>query len=189
MAVTHGESFTISRALTVREKGRVMYRPTVNYAYLPSNDALVSLHELRCRLYKPHPRTRILATEIVEGEDVVGALIMDHRYRTWWTGSVLSIKDARKNVPHSNATAVQVASGMLAAILWILRNPRNGLCFPEDLPHDAILRSARPYLGRIASKPLNWSPLDRFRLHFYDRPDVRPDWGDPWQFRNFIFRP
>jgi homospermidine synthase len=78
---------------------------------------------------------------------------------------------------------------VLAAILWILRNPRKGLCFPEDLPHEVILRHARPYVGRIVSKPMDWSPLDRFRLHFYDRPDMRPDWSDPWQFRNFIFRP
>jgi homospermidine synthase len=161
----------------------------VNYAYLPSNDALVSLHELRCRLYELHPRKRILTREIAEGQDVVGALIMGHRYRAWWTGSVLSIERARRSVPDSNATAVQVASGMLAAILWMLRNPQKGLCFPEDLPHELILRYARPYLGRIVSKPLDWSPLDRFRVHFRDRPDVRPDWSDPWQFRNFIFRP
>jgi homospermidine synthase len=189
MAVTHGESFSLSYALTLRRDGKVAYRPTVNYAYLPANDALVSLHELRCRLYEPHPRTRILSTEIVEGEDVVGALIMGHRYRSWWVGSMLSIQSARKKVPQSNATAVQVASGMLAAILWTLSNPRKGLCFPEDLPHDVMLRHARPYLGRIVSKAMNWSPLDRFRLHFYDRPDVQPDWSDPWQFRNFIFRP
>src|SRR5690606_29049041 len=31
MAVTHGETFTISHALTVREQGRVVYRPTVSY--------------------------------------------------------------------------------------------------------------------------------------------------------------
>lgn len=172
MTVPRGEAFAISYALN-----------------LPSNDVLVSLHELRCRLYEPHPRRRILTTEIAEGEDVVGALIMGHRYRSWWTGNVLSIQNARGTVPQSNATAVQVASGMLTAIVWISRNPRRGLCFPENLPHEPILRTARPYLGRIVSKPMDWSPLDRVRLHFYDRPDVRPDWNDPWQFRNFIFRP
>lgn len=189
MAVTHGETFTISHALTVRKQGRVVYRPTVSYAYLPSNDALLSLHELRCRLYEPHSRSRILTTEIVDGEDAVGALIMGHRYRSWWTGSVLSIEAAREKVPHSNATAVQVASGVLAGILFALRNPRRGLCLPEDLPHESTLRHARPYLGRFVSKPLDWSPLDRFRLHYFDRPDVNPDWTDPWQFRNFAFRP
>ena len=189
MAVTHGETFTISHALTVRERGRVVYRPTVCYAYLPSNDALISLHELRCRLYEPHPRSRILGTEILDGEDAVGALIMGHRYRSWWTGSVLSIAAARGKVPHSNATAVQVASGVLAGVLWAVRNPRRGLCLPEDLPHEWILRQARPYLGRVVSKRLDWSPLDRFKLHYFDRPDVNPDWDDPWQFRNFVFRP
>jgi homospermidine synthase len=79
MMVTHGESFGISHALTVRENGRAVYRPTVHYAYLPCNDSIVSLHELRCRNYRLHPRKRILADEITEGMDLVGALIMGHR--------------------------------------------------------------------------------------------------------------
>jgi len=131
----------------------------------------------------------MLSDDIVEGGDVVGALIMGHCYRSWWTGSMLSIESARKSVPHSNVTAVQVVSGIRAAVLWALRNPREGLCFPEDLPHETILAPARPYLGRVVSEALDWSPLDRFRVHFSDRLDLEPDWGDPWQFRNFMFQP
>lgn len=188
MVIAHGESFTLSHALTVREDGKVVYRPTVHYAYLPSNETMVSLHELRCRNYELHPTTRILTDEIIDGEDIVGALIMGHGYRSWWTGSRLSIVEARKSVPHANATEVQVAAGVLAAILWMLRHPRQGLCFPEDLPHAEIPRHARPYLGRFVSKATAWAPLDRFRLHFHDRPNVQPDWSDPWQFRNFVFQ-
>lgn len=54
MVVTHGESFGLSHALTVRENDQVVYRPTVHYAYLPSNDSIVSMHELRARNYDPH---------------------------------------------------------------------------------------------------------------------------------------
>ena len=51
MVVTHGESFGLSHALTVHHQGKAVYRPTVHYAYMPCNDSLVSLHELRCRNY------------------------------------------------------------------------------------------------------------------------------------------
>ncbi len=189
MIVTHGESFGISHALTVRENGQAVYRPTVHYAYMPCNDSMVSLHELRCRNYELHPKKRILTDEIAEGMDLVGALIMGHRYQSWWTGSILSIEAARKRMPHVNATAVQVAAGVMAGVLWTLQNPRRGVCFPEDLPHDEILRWARPYLGRIVSQPSDWTPLRRHRVYFGENPEAQPDHNDPWQFSNFLFRP
>ena len=189
MIVTHGESFGLSHALTVREKGRVVYRPTVHYAYMPCNDSIVSLHELRCRNYELHPKKRILTDEILEGRDLVGALIMGHRYQSWWTGSVLGINAARKQVPHVNATAVQVAAGVLTAVLWTIRNPRRGVCFPEELPHEEILRDGRRYLGRLVSQPSDWTPLQRHRVYFSENPEAQPDHADPWQFSNFLFRP
>ena len=189
MVVTHGESFGLSHALTVQENGQTVYRPTVHYAYLPCNDSLVSVHELRARNYELHPRTRILADEIVTGQDAVGALIMGHRFRSWWTGSTLSIAEARKKVPGVNATAVQVAAGVLAAIVWAVRHPKRGLCLPEDLPHREILDVARPYLGTISSARSDWTPLSRLRPHFEEPDDLQVDRSDPWQFRNFLFRP
>lgn len=189
MIVTHGESFGISHALTVRANGHPLYRPTVHYAYMPCNDSIVSLHELRCRNYELHPRKRILTREITEGMDLVGALIMGHRFQSWWTGSALSIAAARRQVPHANATAVQVAAGVLTAALWAIRNPQRGVCFPEDLPHAEILREARPYLGRLVSEASDWTPLRRHRMYFDENPLAQPDQTDPWQFTNFLFRP
>jgi len=48
MVVRHGEAFSISDRLTVWEGGEAVYRPTVHYAYCPSDSAINSLHELRC---------------------------------------------------------------------------------------------------------------------------------------------
>ena len=189
MVVTHGEAFGISHALTVREQGKAVYRPTVHYAYMPCNDSIVSLHELRCRNYELHPKRRILAHEITEGMDLVGALIMGHRFQSWWTGSILSIAAARRKMPHLNATAVQVAAGVMAATLWAIRNPHCGVCFPEDLPYDEILRDARPYLGRVVSEASDWTPLRRHRVYFDENPLAQPDQSDPWQFVNFLFHP
>ena len=189
MMMPHGETFTLSNALTVRANGRAIYRPTVHYAYLPSNAAMISLHELRCSNYQLHPRARILTDEIVEGKDTIGALIMGHRYKSWWIGSRLTIDEARRRVKGVNATALQVAAGLISGIRWMLDNPRRGLCFPEDLPHREILRHAAPYLGRLISMPVDWTPLDNFHVHFGDRPLSQPDRADPWQYRNFAFQP
>ena len=191
MMMPHGETFTLSHALTVpgKAKGRTAYRPTVHYAYLPSNAAMISLHEQRCRNYRLPPRARIMTDEIVDGDDTMGALIMGHRYKAWWTGSRVSIDEARRKVKRVNSTALQVSAGMIAGILWMLENPRRGLCFPEDLPHQEILRHAAPYLGRLISTPVSWTPLDNFHLHFGDRPRSQPDRRDPWQYRNFAFQP
>ncbi|MDD3181161.1 MAG: saccharopine dehydrogenase C-terminal domain-containing protein [Opitutaceae bacterium] len=189
MVVTHGESFGLSYALTVKEDGRTVYRPTVHYAYMPCSEAIVSLHELRCRNYEMHPRQRILADEITDGQDMVGALLMGHRYNSWWTGSILSIAAARKKTPHSNATAVQVAAGVLAAAQWAVRHPRQGILLPENLPHEDMLRWARPYLGQVVSVAANWTPLSRHRIYFDENTEAQIDQSDPWQFRNFLFRP
>jgi homospermidine synthase len=161
----------------------------VHYAYLPSNAAMISLHELRCQNYQLNPRARILTDEILEGKDTMGALIMGHRYKSWWIGTRLSIDDARRKVKNVNATALQVSAGLISGILWALENPRRGLCFPEDLPHKEILRHAAPYLGRLISTPVDWTPLDNFHVHFGDRPLSQPDRSDPWQYRNFAFQP
>lgn len=32
----------------------------------------------------------------------------------------------------------------------------------------------------IISKATSWAPLDRFRLHFHDCPNMQPDWSGPW---------
>jgi len=189
MIVTHGESFTISDFLTVRRRGRVVYRPTVHYAYLPGNETMASLHELRGRNYELQPRIRIMTDEISDGQNIMGALLMGPRFQSWWTGSILSIGDARKKVPHSNATAVQVAAGVLGGLLWTLKNPKRGVCLPEAMPHDEILRIAEPYIGPVVSQPAGWTPLQQRRIFFGEHPDVQLDFSDPWQFSNFRFQP
>ena len=55
MLIRHGEAFTMSDHLTVRdERGSARYRPTVYYAYCPLDAAIASVHELRGRNWA-HP--------------------------------------------------------------------------------------------------------------------------------------
>jgi homospermidine synthase len=41
---------------------------------------------------------------------------------------------------------------------WMIANPRAGVIFPEDLPHDEMINSARPFLGEIYSAPVVFFP-------------------------------
>jgi homospermidine synthase len=186
MVIRHGETYGLSHLLTVWEDGNAIYRPTVHYAYMPCHDTLSSLCELRSRNYELQPRLRIMTNEIISGEDVMGALLMGHSYKSWWTGSSLGIDEARSLAPGQNATTLQVAAGIVAAVLWMLENPREGIKTPEDLPHDFVLDIARPYLGKFISTPSDWTPLKNRKVFFKENPAVNHD-PDPWQFENFLF--
>jgi homospermidine synthase len=188
MVVRHGEAFTISDKLTVWDHGKAIYRPTVHYAYCPCDSAIASLNELRGYNYRLVDRHRILNDEIVGGSDILGALIMGHAYNSWWIGSDLSIAESRRLVPHQNATTMQVAIAVVAGAGWMIQNPARGFCVPDDLPHDAILSVAKPYLGKFISRAADWTPLRDYRNAFegYNRPNV--DLEDPWQFKNFLIK-
>jgi len=186
MIVRHGEAFTISDHLTVWKGKKAVYRPTVHYAYCPCDAAIVSLHELRGRDYELQPKLRIMNDEITSGADILGALLMGHPYNSWWIGSLLTIEESRRLVPHQNATTMQVAVSVVAAALWMIRNPNEGVCVPDDLPHDFVLQVSKPYLGRFLSIPSDWTPLKHYKNAFkgYNAPAVDP--RDVWQFKNFL---
>jgi len=76
----------------------------------------------------------------------------------------------------------------VAAVMWMIENPREGLCSPEDLPHDQVLRTSRPYLGNFVSGPSDWTPLRDRKVYFKENPASRYD-DDMWQFSNFKFVP
>jgi homospermidine synthase len=186
MVVRHGEAFTISDKLTVWEKGKAVYRPTVHYAYCPCDSAIASLNELRGYDYRLVEQQRIMNDEITGGSDILGALLMGHAYNSWWIGSDLSIEESRRLVPHQNATTMQVAISVVAASMWMIENPANGLCVPDDLPHDYVLGIAKPYLGKFISTASDWTPLKHYQNAFkgYNQPNI--DARDPWQFKNFL---
>ncbi|MEI7551591.1 MAG: saccharopine dehydrogenase C-terminal domain-containing protein [Verrucomicrobiota bacterium] len=186
MVVRHGEAFTISDKLTVWQKGKAVYRPTMHYAYCPCDEAIASLNEMRGYNYKLNVNQRIMNDEITSGADVLGALIMGHPYNSWWVGSDLSIEESRRLVPHQNATTMQVAISVVAASMWMIQHPLEGVRVPDELPHDFILKVAKPYLGKWISKPYDWTPLKNRDTTFdaHAKPDL--DRKDPWQFKNFL---
>jgi len=186
MVIRHGEAFSISETLTVERDGEAVYRPTVHYAYCPADAAIASLHELHMRGDELQPLTRIMNDDIVDGRDELGVLLMGHPMTSWWYGSLLDIHEARRLVPHQNATTLQVAAAILGAVQWLLANPHRGVRLPDELPHEEILGHARPYLGPIASERTDWTPLLRWSDPFTGFGRPRPSEDDVWQFSTFL---
>ncbi len=186
MVVRHGEAFTISDKLTVWKNGKAVYRPTMHYAYCPCDEAIASLNEMRGYNYRLVENQRIMNDEITQGSDILGALIMGHDYNSWWVGSDLSIEESRRLVPHQNATTMQVAISVVAALMWMIENPESGVVVPDEIPHDYVLSIAKPYLGKWISKSSDWTPFKGRDTTFdaHNKPDL--DRKDPWQFKNFL---
>jgi homospermidine synthase len=132
MVIRHGEAFTISDHLTVWDGTRAVYRPTVHYAYCPSDAAWASFIELEGAQYAYPTNQRIMNDEIISGRDELGVLLMGHPYKSWWTGMLTSIEEAREVAPHHSATTVQVAASILGAVDWLLRYPNEGVRVPEN---------------------------------------------------------
>jgi homospermidine synthase len=186
MVVRHGEAFTISDHLTVWDGDIPVYRPTVHYAYLPTDAAIASLHELKMNNYQLQPRLRIMDDDIISGKDELGVLLLGHDLNGWWVGSQLDIEETRRLVPHQNATTLQVAASVLGALFWMIRNPRQGLNVPDELPHHEVLEVANPYLGPCPSVQTDWTPLKNRYDPFEQFGKPRPRAEDMWQFETFL---
>ncbi len=186
MVIRHGEAFSISDYLTVRDGAAAVYRPTVHYAYCPTDAAIASLHELHMRGFDLQQRQRIMNDDIVTGRDELGVLLMGHRFKSWWTGSLLDIEETRRLVPHQNATTLQVAAAVLGAVQWLLAHPREGVRLPDELPHEEILRHAAPYLGPLVSRRADWTPLDNWSDPFVGYGRSKPSPAEMWQFDTFL---
>jgi homospermidine synthase len=178
--ITHGESISIADFLTIADDGGVRFRPTCHYAYHPCDDAVLSLHEFTGKNWRLPRHKRLMMSEITEGTDELGVLLMGSPKGVYWYGSRLSINEARRVAPHNNATSLQVTAAVLAGLVWALENPKAGVVEPEDLDFRRILDIARPYLGELVGAYGNWTPLDGREGLFPE--DLDRD--DPWQFKN-----
>lgn len=178
--ITHAESLSIAEFLTLEKENKVYYRPTVHYAYHPSPDAVLSLHELVDRNYITQDKKRIIANNIVDGCDELGVLLMGNKKGAYWYGSYLSIHEAKKLANYNSATSLQVAAGVLSGLIWAIKNPDRGIVEPEDMDHEFIMSIALPYLGKVGGYYTDWTPLND-KKHPQNK---NADHSDPWQFIN-----
>lgn len=179
--ITHGESISIADHLALRKNGKVVYRPTVHYAYHPCDDAMLSMHELAGKNWRLQRHKRIMRDDILHGMDALGVLLMGNGKGAYWYGSRLSTEQARMLAPYNSATSLQVAAGVLGGMVWALRHPAAGVVEPDDIDYEMVLEIAKPYLGELVGVYSDWTPLrDRSPLFHEDIDET-----DPWQFKNF----
>jgi homospermidine synthase len=178
--ITHSEAISLADYYTVTEGGRVVYRPTTHYAYHPSNDAVLSVHELAGRNWHIQDRKRIMMSEITAGNDELGVLLAGHKKNAYWYGSQLSIAAARKLAPYNSATSLQVTVSALAGMIWAMENPNRGIVEPDDMDFERPLEICMPYLGSVVGKYTDWTPLHQRGELFAEDLDT----SDPWQFKN-----
>ncbi|WP_298920633.1 saccharopine dehydrogenase NADP-binding domain-containing protein [uncultured Roseobacter sp.] len=180
--VTHNEAVSISDYYTVGPAEAPEFRPTCHYAYHPSDDAVLSLHEMFGSGRQQTVHHILEEDEIVEGIDELGVLLYGHEKNALWYGSRLSNAETRTLAPYQNATGLQVTSAVLAGIVWALENPNAGIVETDEMDHARCLDVQRPYLGPVEAHYTDWTPLqDRWELFPEDI-----DESDPWQFRNVL---
>jgi homospermidine synthase len=181
--ITHNESISIADYFTLREDGRVTYRPTCHYAYHPCDDAVLSLHEMAGAQWRPQKGWHILTeADIVDGIDELGVLLYGHAKNAYWYGSQLSIEETRPLAPYQNATGLQVTSAVLAGIVWMLENPDRGIVEADEMDFRRCLAVQRPYLGPVIGQYTDWTPLEGRNALFPEAVDE----SDPWQFSNVL---
>ncbi|HEX2751600.1 MAG TPA: homospermidine synthase [Alphaproteobacteria bacterium] len=183
--VTHNEAISIADYYTVGSGDTPDYRPTCHYAYHPSNDAVLSVHEMFGSSGNAQKQHHILdENEIVDGADELGVLLYGHDKNAYWYGSQLTIEETRALAPYQNATGLQVTSAVLAGMVWALENPEAGIIEADEMDFARCLDIQMPYLGKVAGYYTDWTPLQ-------NRPGLFPediDESDPWQFRNILVR-
>ena len=181
--ITHSESISIAEYLSLYEGDRLLYRPTVHYAYHPCDDAVLSLLELAGKNWRLQARHRVLtADDICAGMDELGVLLLGHARNAYWYGSRLSIGQARALCPGNTATSLQTAAGVLAGMVWAINHPDAGIVEPDEMDFREVLAVARPYLGEMAGVYGEWTPVrDRGAL-FAEELAI----DDPWQFSNIL---
>ena len=182
MLVTHDEVFSIADHLSIRDRGKFTYRPSVMFVYHPCDDAMLSALELE---EDGSCSPRAGASGPISWRDGRARRPAGRaRENAYGYGSQLTIAAARRPVAFANATTIQVTAGAVAAVLWAMRNPRRGVLEPEDLDYEECLETAAPYLGRMTGEFTEWTPLDGRGRHFPEKLDVL----SPWQFQNIRSR-
>ena len=178
--ITHSEAISLADYYTVMDGDRVAYRPTSHYAYHPSDNAVLSVHEFAGNNWRLQDHKRIMLNEITAGIDELGVLLAGHKKNAYWYGSQLSIDEARKLAPYNSATSLQVTAAALSGIIWAMENPNRGIVEPDDMDYHRPLEICMPYLGTVVGEYTDWTPLYQRGELFAE--DLDP--ADPWQFKN-----
>ena len=112
------------------------------------------------------------AAKLMRERHVGAVVVVDRRNGTRALDGILTDRD--------------IAISVVAASMWMIENPHEGVVVPDQMPHDYILDIAKPYLGKWISERSDWTPLKDTVDGFagFGKPSL--DKKDPWQFKNFL---
>lgn len=178
--ITHNEAISIADYFTLRDAGKVVYRPTCHYAYHPCDNAVMSLHEFNGKNFEMQERQRVMRDEIIGGMDELGVLLAGHKKNAYWFGSQLTVEQARELAPYNGPTSLQVTCAVLAGIVWAIENPNAGIVESDEMDFQRNMEVMLPYLGPVVGHYTDWTPLHQ-RGQLYEE-DVDNDYA--WQFKN-----
>ena len=188
MVVRHEEAYSIPEYLTVfDERGKAVYRPTVHYAYYPCSDAIASVYELQSNGYAAPPAERIPKRELIEGEDELGCFLLSKHFGAWWIGTLQSVKDAERLLPHQGPTVLVVAAGVLGSVVYCFENPNEGVIHPEKMEEEEVMSVVLPYLQPFVSVSVKgWRPYVTTQ---YDTKIEAYVEGDDWTLQKLLATP
>ena len=151
--IPHGEAVTISEFLSDQETG---YSPSQYYVYdfNPYAKEFISNLKKNTTLQECNPEMEVIhpLKYKIKGYDKVGALLIFHKNRGWWSGTIMDEYDASFLFDYKfGPTVLQVAGGVFAAFCWMCKNPGCGNKWAELINSEFVLETARPYLGRVYS--------------------------------------
>ena len=191
--ICHDESYTIGKTLTIYNKNnnKIIYKPSIYYVYQPCNAAILSIEELKERNEKYQDNTRLLTSEIINGNDILGLTYFLKNKKIYWIGSTLGINETRDITNNEinnyiNATLLQVIVGYMTGIIHIINLNNNdikkGLMEPDDLPVDDLIQYQLPFLGDfIFVKKSNYK---LFKIN--NNVNSYLNTTTKWTFKNFL---
>ncbi|OGG53236.1 homospermidine synthase [Candidatus Kaiserbacteria bacterium RIFCSPLOWO2_12_FULL_53_8] len=182
-AVTHNESVSLADYFSIHKNSKVLFRPTVHYAYRSCDASILSIEECFGRNSELQKEQYILMDDIKSGMDELGVLLMGHKKGAYWYGSRLTIEETRKLAPYQNATGLQVTAGVLGGMVWAIEHPREGVVEADEMDFERVMEVIEPYMGAMVGAYSDWTPLLGRETLFPE--DI--DKSDPWQFKNILF--
>jgi homospermidine synthase len=159
--IRHEEAYSLSDYFTDHStSGKVTYRPTVYYAYLPCDQCVASMQELQSNGYKYPSKDRIPRDDVISGEDEVGIFLLSRDYGEYYLGTKQTIEQSRKLLPHQSPTLLVVAAGVLSGIIYAFNHPNLGIIHPEECNEEEMIQMISPYwYPMIGGHIQGWKPI------------------------------
>lgn len=187
--VPHEETITIAKALEVKDKEKVLYRPTVMFIYKPCVYAGNYFAGAKVNDYlnpdpnKPQDVDNPNGTTIIRGyvypknfeilyqeklacgTEYVGVLVMGDKFKPVWVGNRVETEFLNKDKKSSywqTPTITPVAMSALAALCFMLKNKeKGGIYFPDDIPdYKFIINKAEKYISKTIYKTFSKEEID-----------------------------